>query len=138
MNIIRYTFTIFLIIIIIFCLGIFTIYKSDISGTIKQYFYNIIYTSIQYNNNNIPTLVSIRSITSERYLYTLTKSIENKLCILAHASIGIESDYRTFDTITLQNDNFVFTIHNRSIELPVSSYFFDIWNKQSKEIALQS
>lgn len=79
------------------------------------------------------TPVQIWDIISERYLYTLTKLIEDNLSQLSNASIGIESNYKTYNEVTLLGNNFIFTIRNKRIEVPQSSYFFDIWNKKPKQ-----
>ena len=83
---------------------------------------------------NVSTPVSIEDIISERYLYTLSKVIEEKLSNLTNASIGIESSYDSYSKITRLGTNFIFKLHNKQIELPVSSYFFDIWNKKASKI----
>lgn len=80
----------------------------------------------------IPT--TIRDIISERYLYTLTKVIEEKLGQLSNASISLESNYNSYIDITRQGDSFIFVLHNKEIEIPTSSYFFDIWNKTTIQV----
>ncbi len=78
-------------------------------------------------------LILIENIISKRYLYTLSKIIEEKLSQLSNASIWIESNYTTYSNIMRVGNNFIFTLHNKQITIPTSSYFFDTWNKKSKK-----
>jgi hypothetical protein len=61
--------------------------------------------------------------------------MEDKLSKLSNASIEIDSNYTSYNDVRIVENNFIFRLHNKEIEIPVSSYFFDIWNKKIKQVA---
>ena len=78
----------------------------------------------------VPDFLDIRSLTSQRYLFTLTKEVEKKLSEVYDTGILIESEYETFPRIYQSGSEFIFDIWGENIGFPVSSYFFDIWNTE--------
>lgn len=49
-------------------------------------------------------------------------------------SYEIDNSYETYSRVELDGTNFIFTVHDKFIELPISSYFFDKWNQIPHEI----
>lgn len=82
----------------------------------------------------VPDFLDIRSLTSQRYLFTLTKEVEKQLSEIYNTGILIESEYETFPRIYQSGSEFIFDIWGENIGFPVSSYFFDIWNKKKTNI----
>ena len=78
--------------------------------------------------------IPIQNIISNRYLYTLTKEIEKKISQQYNVSLLIESKYESFSNIVQIGDTLIFTLHGKKIEIPTSSYFFDIWNKTTIQV----
>ena len=138
MNVTKYRFTLLFILSILIWVTTFVIYNwcsyrlaKKIQHIATGLF--IVEPPITVNTLPIPPIsVSIHDIISERYLYTLTRYIENNLSASSGTGIQLASSYQTFDNITMSGSNFTFTLDTISLDIPVSSYFFDIWNKKSK------
>lgn len=79
----------------------------------------------------VPNFLDIHLLTSQRYLFTLTKALEKQLSILEGTGVVLMSEYWSYNKVFMSGANFVFDIQNQKIELPVSSYFFDIWNNKT-------
>ncbi|NRH21137.1 polysaccharide deacetylase family protein [Candidatus Gracilibacteria bacterium] len=77
-----------------------------------------------------PTYLDIRSLVSQRYLFTLTKEIEGKLYVLNNTGTILDSTYDTFPSVYQSGSDFIFAIGDKNIEIPQSSYFLDIWNRK--------
>jgi hypothetical protein len=96
---------------------------------------NAQYKTPERETKKILPTVQVENTISKRYLFTLTKYIENEMSNMAHMSVLLPSEYSTYPTITIDGDNFIFTIHNITIGIPTSSYFFDTWNAKSMNIS---
>lgn len=131
---IRYRITLFLIITTLLWVAFFRVSWPDIVSvwlfvrdTIEG-----IWVDTKTGVTEIKTVqlihIPITEITSDRYLYTLKKEImkQSSGSILTGTIIPPYGSYSQQDQI---NTDFIFRIHdNQDIKIPMSSYFFDIWN----------
>lgn len=129
----RYRSIILICIFIAVCISACIVLCPQIYLFWKKGFYlvNAQYKTPEWETKKILPTVQIENILSKRYLFTLTKYIENELSNIAHMSVLLPSEYSTYDTITIDGDIFIFSIHGITIRIPTSSYFFDTWNTKS-------
>ncbi len=131
----KYRLFLFILFILWIGIGIFSMYSGVIISPIVRsgsWILQKIRDTISGTSQIItPTrrIVPIQDIISKRYLYTLTKKIENQYSTLAFMSYEFDNSYQTYSHIELNENNFIFTIRDTYIEVPTSSYFFDRWNK---------
>ncbi len=134
MTIQRYRLFLFILLILWIGIGIFILYSGNFISSIhipEWWILQRIRDSLSTTPiAKTPTrrIIPIQDIISKRYLYTLTKSIENQYSTLAFMSREFDSSYQTYSHVELDGNNFIFTIRDRHIEIPISSYFFDRWN----------
>ncbi len=133
MNIQKYRLFLFILLILWVMIGIFVMYSGKIHIPWWWILSRIQYTisSIFKTKNPARKIVPIEAIISQRYLYTLTKSVEKQYSILAFMSREFDSSYQTYPYVELDGNNFIFLIRDTTITLPISSYFFDRWNQKS-------
>lgn len=139
MNLHRYRLLLFLLVIVWIGIGFFMLYSDRIISSlyigewwILRKIRNTL-TSTPKIQTSTRKIIPIQDIISKRYLYTLTKKIENQYSILAFMSREFDSSYQTYSHVELDGNSFIFTIRDTHIALPISSYFFDRWNQKSHE-----
>lgn len=134
MHVTKYRYTILTIIIWTLWVGVFVWIFPQIQPLwekairLMNTLYHASIGDGKIDTNSILTPVLIHNIITERYLFTLTKYIENQLTNTRQMSIMLPSDYQTYNNVCISGDNFIFTIHHLTITIPTSSYFFDRWN----------
>lgn len=126
-----------LFVLMAFYAGVFYVYGEWLQ-LLRSGIREVVETTFREDTNDLstlepvftPTYLDVRSLVSQRYLFTLTKEVEQKLSILNNTGTLLDSGYDTFPSIYQSGSVFVFAIWDKNIEIPQSSYFFDIWNKK--------
>lgn len=132
-----YRYILFLILTIIFTVGMYEVVNSN-KILLDTILLKISSQDSSGELSNQKTVVaqaipvSIKDIISRRYLYTLTKDAEQKLTIIAGTGITLGSTYNDFEKVFVIDDTFIFKFNSWSIEIPVSKYYFDKLNKKPK------
>jgi hypothetical protein len=79
--------------------------------------------------------ISITTIISERYLYSLTREIVKQLSASIGTGVTLDPEYSTFDDVRIDGSDFVFVIGaNQPIRISMSNYLFDIWHRRSESV----
>lgn len=77
----------------------------------------------------VGTPISLESIMSRRYLYTIARYIELLVSTSLGQQVSLRAEYSTLDRVRQDGSDFVFYIgSNDPIRIPSSMYFFDTYN----------
>lgn len=134
MNISRYRFTILFVCITLTGVSFFTVFRWDIAEMYSKKIGSMGFVHdmivLGHTDTTPPIPIDIRSLTSPRYLYTLTQELQKKS--LSGFILPIEANYTSFPDVKVDNEEFIFTFTGSTlIRLPTSSFFFDLSGKNT-------